>query len=346
MKIKKNKSVIIESIEPHKNNITFEEMNCYEHTIGNALTVFRKEWVELFYMVALLHRSFDFNILKNIGYYLRFKKMLKEYFNINLKKEDGGILVNRINELLYSGKPALVPINLKEIYYSNYYKTTDWRHLLLICGFDSIKKTYNMVDYLHLSADVGDYARFYIRDNDLIKANNSFKEVFSGPHLMSIDKINDIYISSYSVLDKVITETIQCLKKSQNREYAMMNAMKKNCIIDISSQKNINEIRKIINIPKSRRMLYRLILNFSRGIDGIDKEAERIIELSDIIFEDSSKLIRIFIRDLMRGNALYYEKEKMLIKKNELLLVKQLCILRMKNKHYFTNSTNKDEFQI
>lgn len=51
-----------------------------------------------------------------------------------------------IEKILDNNNPFFIPGNLIELFYSKFYKTSDWMHLFLIKGYDSLKNIYHILD--------------------------------------------------------------------------------------------------------------------------------------------------------------------------------------------------------
>ncbi|MDI9216410.1 hypothetical protein [Clostridium tertium] len=153
-------------IKPNNDTYPFDRINCFEKPIGIALDSFGENYSGYYYMLIKLIQSYNikgYMIKNNKNFDMDItKKLLEDVFEIKLNNKTGDSIYSIIKEQIDRNNPVLVPANLKGLFYSKYYKESDWPHLFLIKGYNENHELYNIMDYLHLSSDEGTYRDFFI----------------------------------------------------------------------------------------------------------------------------------------------------------------------------------------
>ncbi|HGQ7723235.1 TPA: hypothetical protein ACL1V9_000355 [Streptococcus pneumoniae] len=103
--------------------------------------------------------------------------ILRNFFCIESEKinfSDEYVLTEFIVKNINKYGSVFVPINLKEIYYSAYYKEQDWPHLFLINGYDKEKELFYVIDATQIYSDILTEQNFCITFEILERAYKSY----------------------------------------------------------------------------------------------------------------------------------------------------------------------------
>lgn len=183
-------SMLINKIKANKDEYSYDQINCFEKPVGIILNNFCQTSGNLFYMYVSLLKGYKINKprhqgLRSSGEMTAIIHILKDIFNIDLNQASlTEELHNPLMSRLSSQNPVLVPGNLKELYYSNFYKTENWPHLFLLKGFDFEKSIYYILDSVQLRTDTGTYKDFVIEYSKLERVFKSYVETYD---------VNDFY---------------------------------------------------------------------------------------------------------------------------------------------------------
>jgi hypothetical protein len=87
--------------------------------------------------------------------------------------------ISDISTSLHDDCVSIVPVNLKEIFYYENYKSDDWKHYFLINGVDENSELFHMLDTVHRDAGVySKYTKFHILSSMLIDSSESYFKSF------------------------------------------------------------------------------------------------------------------------------------------------------------------------
>ncbi|HGP8831153.1 TPA: hypothetical protein ACLXEY_002201, partial [Streptococcus pneumoniae] len=114
---------------------------------------------------------------KNQYDFEREMRILRNFFCIESEKinfSDEYVLTEFIVKNINKYGSVFVPINLKEIYYSTYYKEQDWPHLFLINGYDKEKELFYVIDATQIYSDILMEQNFCITFEILERAYKSY----------------------------------------------------------------------------------------------------------------------------------------------------------------------------
>lgn len=120
------------SLKPVDNYYSLEEVTCFDRLLGIFLNSINNSYCDLFYMINNFYRCYKVDDSKNEYDFEREMYILRNFFCIESEKinfSDEYVLTEFIVKNINKYGSVFVPINLKEIYYSAYYKEQDWPHL-------------------------------------------------------------------------------------------------------------------------------------------------------------------------------------------------------------------------
>lgn len=240
-----------------------------------------------------------------------------------------------LTRLLKEGHPVLVPINLKELYYSRYYKTQDWGHLFLIKGFDEEKKLFFIMDSLQFPPKVmvPCYYDFAIKYEDLYEAFNQYKGA-CGRCLYYFEKSStekkqaERFLKFLKILNDVIS-------RNQYIEYEVIRYFQQagNIQVDDLDPSTLKVGNDMINTPKYKSvMMEQLIL----GLDKFHYNTKHLSDLSVKLGERWNLDNLMFMKTLQKANfnkVSYIRTEETKQYEMELLQEIKNCISFLSNVH-------------
>ncbi|WP_064590430.1 hypothetical protein [Streptobacillus moniliformis] len=209
--------------------------NCYRiYTQTNCNIFFEKE--------ILISKILDFNLSKI--------SVNNNFYNI-------------IEKFIELGFPVVIPVNLRNIYYSHYYLEEDWEHPFIIKGYDKNKKI------------------FYILDNVQLNSENELEREF----IIKYEILFDAYESYFNYIAKGIEKFILILEKNSNENIYISNEVYKNSfnfinenIKEIFSHKNFEELfnnkitKRTLNIYRYKDLFLNIYINLLKELDLISFE--------------------------------------------------------------------------
>ena len=314
-------NMIIKELKPNNDCYTPEQINCFEKPIGIVLDSYLDGISSLYYLILKYHQSYNTGkYLDRHGskYSLISLNILDEYFNLNISHEiPKGSLDKYIAEQIQKKNRIMIPCNLKELYYSNHYKTNDWPHLLLVKGFNQIKNIYYILDDVHLQNDYSQYKDFVISDNLLKELYYSYCNVYNEKKIIVVSKDNNGEIATLKILKKFLVTYCNdnCIQPYRELDFIIL-------IMDYLNQ----------NIPLDERYTY--IMNKS-------KEVYKTINYKKVFFYELNKTISLFIVNNEYIQDLYLLSDKII---NEWSKAINLCLVNLKRKKVL--NTDKLDFII
>lgn len=165
------------SLKPVDNYYSLEEVTCFDRLLGIFLNSINNSYCDLFYMINNFYRCYKVDDSKNEYDFEREMHILRNFFCIESEKinfSDEYVLTEFIVKNINKYGSVFVPINLKEIYYSAYYKEQDWPHLFLINGYDKEKELFYVIDATQIYSDILTEQNFCITFEILERAYKSY----------------------------------------------------------------------------------------------------------------------------------------------------------------------------
>lgn len=174
---------IVPNIEINNEIRDINEVDCYMRTIGILINSINRKKYDRFVFFSSLYKCY--------GCFHKIERTSDWYFNIyflaaqraGIKLMDhscsSGILLKKHIRMMINHKnPPMVPLNLKYIFYSEYYLKKDAIKLFLIAGYNDSLNLFEIVDNLHNIGQVdlnhyqesNQYTSFVLPENILIYA--------------------------------------------------------------------------------------------------------------------------------------------------------------------------------
>ena len=300
------KNLIVEDYSMRK--YSRDEIDCFEKPFGLVLDYYSPNNSNYFYMFRKLIDSYRFKnnfrdktdefIKKNLG-------LECFYYDVNTVDNVEEIIISNINREI----PVLVSGNVRELFYSPFYKENDHEHTFLISGYDDYKEIYKMLDsddsvgikYKTYIIEFTTIRKVYAASNDKMivivkKGKNKRKNDFDLLNLLI-----DIYLSSNPF--------------PFNEQKLIMNIEK-----NLSSPYYdfTDHLNNLVNLPKHRNVffleLYDRIISYN-----IDEDLKiQLHELTELYLKNNkvnvNKIIKSFVMRNKKDFSDYYafivQKEK------------------------------------
>lgn len=173
---------------------TFDQVNCIENPIRIVFESFTEGIGSIFLMFVKLQYAYNlvkFNDLDlEVARVLqRIEKVLDKELGLKISRINGENFFENIEALIDENNLVLVIGNLKELFYSKHYKSSDWIHLFLIKGYDSDKQIFYVVDCAQYRENgIQNYHEFIITYETMYKMYTSWNENRYYEDILYIDK--------------------------------------------------------------------------------------------------------------------------------------------------------------
>ena len=276
-----------------------DEVNCLEKPLGVMLSNFNPLYRSFYLLFQKMTQSY------NIEYYheesfrkkntmSRSSDILGRELGIQLYRvEDPEDLLGFINDKLAENNPVIIPVNLRELYYSTYYNKADWIHSFLIFGHNEKNKLYDIFDSTQRhDADEFNLYKFVVEEDTLYRMHKSFSD-----HIYQ----EGIYyvISSDISLDVDLHKYLyKCIDMFCNSR--MANAYVELDIVDqILTDKQVNQqnIKRLM-----RRCHYKKV--FYSELEGLLRTVKVDTDLLDKYIAIQDELLKIWYK--INGKIMYY----------------------------------------
>ena len=141
-----------------------------------ALTIYDESYSDKYILTQLFEQIYHPNITTNDIFDFN-TQVVEKYFDIKAKtiyvEND---IISSLESTMFNGV-SIVPINLVEIYYSDYYKVDNWEHPLLVSGIDFQKQLFRIVDSTHIKKEVKRELNFVMKYEDLKRGFYSYFKI-------------------------------------------------------------------------------------------------------------------------------------------------------------------------
>ncbi|HEM6116644.1 TPA: hypothetical protein U2C09_001231 [Streptococcus suis] len=165
-------------IRPKTKFYLLDQVNCVSRAVSLGISSYNKELSDIFLMIDGFEKCYPIKELREVKEpYDREIILAQKYLNLNFKKlylENN--FFETLEENIMQNIPVIIPINLREIFYSDHYKEDDWEHPIIIKGFDSLKRIFYILDYTQLKSDNPQDRDFCIEYDTLYNAYKSYFE--------------------------------------------------------------------------------------------------------------------------------------------------------------------------
>lgn len=158
-----------------------DEVNCLEKPVALLLHSFNPVYRNLYLFFVKMNRCYNLQKYKDLHYenmttMQRATLVLKQEMGIDIEKQNNCKDIHIfINEQIKKNNPIIIPVNLKELYYSKFYNKVDWTHSFLIYGYDKDNELYQVFDSVQNVGGKNLY-EFVVQKKEMEKLYESFCE--------------------------------------------------------------------------------------------------------------------------------------------------------------------------
>ncbi len=331
---------ILDNVVSVKNDpFSWEELNCFYRAFAVAFNAFNEKYFNRFLTLISYYiiweiddiRAFTFNsddIIIDI-----YNKELSALFGnkIELSKfHSMNSMVKEIQKKLNSEEVVILPGDLSEISYCNYYKEKHHGHYFIIKGYDDRKKVFYVLD--NLQNDQGNstsYTDFIIEYQVLYKACKTFKGYFdpamSRNFFWSIKKNCNTTTMNYK---ECILKLLDSIEKKNRDNFSLEN--KKWLTDNVSVEKNFL-LQNYLKMANIRKLFFdSLVLSLN------DMEIEHNLEeMQQIVIKGWDNLkYKIIYNFQTNGNlgVIHDEKQKKCLEKELEFILQLKNIIRNNDK--------------
>ncbi|HFZ4216750.1 TPA: hypothetical protein ACIKIC_002108, partial [Streptococcus pneumoniae] len=193
---------------------------------------------------------------------------------------------------------VFVPINLKEIYYSAYYKEQDWPHLFLINGYDKEKELFYVIDATQIYSDILTEQNFCITFEILERA---YKSYF---HQTILNKEKE-YIFVVTTVVNELTETEifhETFKYLFNQ--SSISSRELEIVYKILTNRDFTLLANLKNITKKKKLFFTIFFEKLRVYELIsNKELLYLSRTVETILEEWTIFINRCIKNILKNDT-------------------------------------------
>lgn len=273
----------------------YDEITCFEHPIIVICDYLNPG---MGFCYALLSKLRGIYVQYKHQNYNTRELVLKEvsgHFGICME-EKKSISYREIIKYIDKNTPMIMGVNLKDIFYSSYYKEHDWIHWFLIKGYNQRGNLVTLLDNTQFEYIGHRYEDFNIPFDIVKNANKSFIKRY-GSECSNIVFKKSYHVDMEEIMIYILNEYLKVdLKNKENyrqsiltKMYAGMNTQNPSSFWGIDKEKEefMNEFKKkMININKYRAVLF-------NGISDYMTKSSFYMQMADVYDE-----FNIHVREL------------------------------------------------
>ncbi|MDG7131017.1 hypothetical protein OVO36_07650 [Streptococcus pneumoniae] len=227
--------------------------------------------------------------------------ILRNFFCIESEKinfSDEYVLTEFIVKNINKYGSVFVPINLKEIYYSAYYKEQDWPHLFLINGYDKEKELFYVIDATQIYSDILTEQNFCITFEILERA---YKSYF---HQTILNKEKE-YIFVVTTVVNELTETEifhETFKYLFNQ--SSISSRELEIVYKILTNRDFTLLANLKNITKKKKLFFTIFFEKLRVYELIsNKELLYLSRTVETILEEWTIFVNRCIKNILKNDT-------------------------------------------
>lgn len=243
----------------------YDEITCFEHPVIVTFDFLNNG---MGFCYALLSKLRGIYIPKQQQNYNVREYVLKEvsrHFGVSIE-EPKSLSYKKIMDYLDNDIPVIIGVNLKNIFYSNYYAEHDWVHWFLIKGYKRKGELVTLLDNTQFEHIGHAYENFNIPFDIVKQANKSYVKkygneyaslIFGKEKQVDFDSMMMYILKAYTDIDLTNQEVyrqnalIKLYADTKIRNNSFSGAM------EMLGEDILNEFRKkLININKYREVLF------------------------------------------------------------------------------------------
>ncbi|MGG8343059.1 hypothetical protein [Streptococcus uberis] len=322
-----------------------DEVNCYERAIGLCLASYKKEYANLFFMLSQFKHCY-YPMLKDSELMNEDLYLVRKYLNLDCStvviKEDN--FFSELEERLSKNCRVIVLGNLRQLSYSEFYKEANWGHPFIIKGFDSQKRIFYILDYLHLRSNV-------VRESDFTITYDDLKSIFCS-YFKEIENNTSSFIILFSGEDTILHQTkqifIEIMEYVFNQSFITHNEIE--LLKNFKKTNDEDLINYLFNLPKKKSVFFHIMLDYLHANSLVDStEVELLRNQIDDLIKKWELFISVCYKNILKDynyNLVEYSSETLNFEQDIFTKVKEIFY---KNKKLLLGNykeTKKESFLI
>ena len=285
----------------------YDEITCFEHPLIIALNHYNDEYGRLVTTLMKFRSTYVDDAFRNNFYRDIIIEEISKIFGVNIE-ENAKINQKKIIKSINNNRLIIAGINLKELYYSDYYKRDNWGHWLLINGYDEFTDNISIFDNVQFSSIEESYDQFVIPYILLKKANKSYINEFGYNQSFQEITVNKIR-KEKDVLLEIIKKYLSIKmddSKSYRQEIINLELNKLSNIADITFVQKEHQ-KKLININKYKRIFFLELEQYMEKYDYTNNCYEQFSIYKNFVhelLEICKKQVYIYVKNMISGQKL------------------------------------------
>lgn len=292
---------------------SFDKVTCYERPTAVLLDSICSGYGSLLILLCKLVRSYrivppDEDAEKQVIRFIE-KQFLVDYQRYDSKKE---ILSELIAATIEAGSPIIIPVNLKEIFYSNYYREQDKPHFFMVTGVCKEKGIYTILDNVQFEKEKGisqlDYHAFVVTEEMLEKANRAFARADDYHDVFTFVKSRQFDGEKKKEhLHRIFMQILELYLERKNYEFLEVSYLKQlyGYRLDrVSYKDEIFELRrKLNNVIKYKEVFVSEIVRSLNAIGWNDFEEAKLFEILNELKTVWTEWVDLKVLKVFRKNS-------------------------------------------
>ena len=322
---------------------TMDKVNCYERPMANVMTYWCEYYGSCFLMLSKLYAIYH---IKQEGTRETVLKDLEHVFGMDViqpKKYNTKFIADCIEANI----PVVLGGNLKELFYSSYYKESDWPHWFLIYGYDAIKKIFHVIDssqYLSISEK---YGEFILMEEIMKQMNKSYNKHYQGYSCLAL-RLSKRPIEQQQLMTYILENYLMVDPAYDHSyiQYQYLSELRQLVRGLHNSEGMVNEFkRELINRNKYREVFFQELGQYMKKIGYSNKLIETYEEVCTKLNKEWNQFIVVSLVQVLG------KSEKSIgvpdsIKQAEHELKSSIQEFYEYNKHWIHNEQTEQEVSV
>lgn len=262
-----------------------DEVNCLEKPVALLLHSFNPVYRNLYLFFVKMNRCYNLQKYKDLHYenmttMQRATLVLKQEMGIDIEKQNNCKNIHIfINEQIKKNNPIIIPVNLKELYYSKFYNKVDWTHSFLIYGYDKDNELYQVFDSVQNVGGKNLY-EFVVQKKEMEKLYESFCENIYADGIYYIESnLVDCKKNWYEIFKNGVNEFINYRTEKAYVEIEFIE--------NLCKKENIStaETRKLFEINNYKKVFLKELIHLINMCTIQEEDMEKLSNLCSNIYK-------------------------------------------------------------
>lgn len=251
-------------VEENKDDYGYEKITCMEKPIGIILDACEQGYSSLFYMIikylqAYYINGYDYDHYDQKNSEKLITQVLIDFFELDIKYEniDPNQIINWTEDHINKNHIVCVPLNLKYLFYSKYYKQIDWGHVNLIYGYQKEKELFYNLDSIQA------YMESRAKYKPFVVDYSMFETMYT-----SWTQLGSLYpcyfdcnqIGNLASVDRILTKFARTYVENNNLGGLKEEVLMKQQFMDAENVQKYTEL--LMRITSAKQVFYNELVKF------------------------------------------------------------------------------------